>query len=78
MNHKGDKLLVDIDHANLPANLAQRLDTLDFATPVQSIVTRAGTGVVARIWKSRQGQCRYVGLPDFRPVRGRSRAQESR
>jgi type IV pilus assembly protein PilQ len=44
MNRKGDKLLVDIDHANLPANLAQRLDTLDFATPVQSIVTRAGTG----------------------------------
>jgi len=44
MNRKGDKLLVDIDHANLPSNLAQRLDTLDFATPVQSIVTRAGTG----------------------------------
>jgi type IV pilus assembly protein PilQ len=44
MNRKGDKLLVDIDHANLPTNLAQRLDTLDFATPVQSIVTRAGTG----------------------------------
>jgi type IV pilus assembly protein PilQ len=44
MNRKGDKLLVDIDHANLPPNLAQRLDTLDFATPVQSIVTRAGTG----------------------------------
>ena len=43
MTRKGDKLLVNIDHANLPANLAQRLDTLDFATPVQSIVTRAGT-----------------------------------
>ncbi|MEP6898853.1 MAG: type IV pilus secretin PilQ [Rhodanobacter sp.] len=44
MTHKGDKVLVSIDHANLPANLAQRLDTLDFATPVQSIVTRAGPG----------------------------------
>ncbi|MFI4958522.1 MAG: AMIN domain-containing protein, partial [Lysobacterales bacterium] len=34
MTHQGDKVLVTIDHANLPANLAQRLDTLDFATPV--------------------------------------------
>jgi type IV pilus assembly protein PilQ len=44
MTHKGDKVLVSIDHANLPPNLAQRLDTLDFATPVQSIVTRAAPG----------------------------------
>ena len=44
MTRKGDKVLVAIDHASLPANLAQRLDTLDFATPVQSIVTRAGMG----------------------------------
>ena len=42
MVRKGDKVLVDIDHATLPSNLAQRLDTLDFATPVQSIVTRGG------------------------------------
>lgn len=49
MTRKGDKVLVSIDHANLPANLAQRLDTLDFATPVQSIVTRAGTGGGARM-----------------------------
>ncbi len=49
MTHRGDKVLVTIDHANLPANLAQRLDTLDFATPVQSIVTRAGNGGGARI-----------------------------
>jgi type IV pilus assembly protein PilQ len=42
MKHQGDKVIVDIDHANLPANLAQRLDVLDFATPVQSIVTKAG------------------------------------
>ncbi|MEO7052506.1 MAG: type IV pilus secretin PilQ [Rhodanobacter sp.] len=49
MTHQGDKVLVTIDHANLPANLAQRLDTLDFATPVQSIVTRAGNGGGARI-----------------------------
>jgi type IV pilus assembly protein PilQ len=44
MTHQGDKIRVRIDHANLPANLAQRLDTLDFATPVQSIVTHAGVG----------------------------------
>ncbi len=49
MTRKGDKLLVNIDHANLPANLAQRLDTMDFATPVQSIITRAGTGGGARL-----------------------------
>lgn len=49
MVRKGDKVLVSIDHANLPANLAQRLDTLDFATPVQSIVTRAGVGGGARM-----------------------------
>ncbi|WP_108471966.1 type IV pilus secretin PilQ [Rhodanobacter thiooxydans] len=49
MTRKGDKVLVSIDHANLPANLAQRLDTLDFATPVQSIVTRAGMGGGARM-----------------------------
>lgn len=49
MTRKGDKLLVTIDHANLPANLAQRLDTLDFATPVQSIVTHGGIGGGARM-----------------------------
>lgn len=42
MKRQGDKVVVDIDHANLPANLAQRLDVLDFATPVQTIVTKAG------------------------------------
>ncbi|WP_158753173.1 type IV pilus secretin PilQ [Dyella sp. S184] len=49
MTRKGDKLLVTIDHANLPANLAQRLDTLDFATPVQSVVTHASIGGGARM-----------------------------
>jgi type IV pilus assembly protein PilQ len=44
MHSEGDKLIVDIDHANLPASQAQRLDVLDFATPVQSIVTRARPG----------------------------------
>ena len=37
-------VIVTINHANLPARLAQRLDTLDFATPVQSISTRARMG----------------------------------
>ncbi len=49
MTRQGDKVLVAIDHASLPANLAQRLDTLDFATPVQSIATRAGMGGGARM-----------------------------
>jgi type IV pilus assembly protein PilQ len=49
MTHKGDMVTVNIDHANLPPNLAQRLDTMDFATPVQSIVTRAGMGGGAHI-----------------------------
>ncbi|HEV2680233.1 MAG TPA: AMIN domain-containing protein, partial [Rhodanobacter sp.] len=49
MSRKGDKVLVNVDHASLPANLAQRLDTMDFATPVQSIVTRTGTGGGARM-----------------------------
>jgi len=49
MTHQGDKVLVTIDHANLPAKLAQRLDTMDFATPVQSIVTRSGLGGGARM-----------------------------
>jgi type IV pilus assembly protein PilQ len=39
MTRKGDKVLVTIDHANLPANLAQR----------QSIVTRSGIGGGARM-----------------------------
>jgi type IV pilus assembly protein PilQ len=49
MTHKGDTVTVNIDHANLPPNLAQRLDTLDFATPVQSISTKAGMGGGAHI-----------------------------
>ncbi|MCW8807391.1 MAG: type IV pilus secretin PilQ [Rhodanobacter sp.] len=49
MTRQGDNVMVKIDHANLPPNLAQRLDTLDFATPVQSIVTRAGKGGGAQL-----------------------------
>ena len=42
MHTIGDKVEVSIPNASVPANLAQRLDTLDFATPVQSINTRSG------------------------------------
>jgi len=55
MKHQGDKVIVDISHANLPANLAQRLDVLDFATPVRSIVTKAG-GAGAHMEISVKGQ----------------------
>jgi type IV pilus assembly protein PilQ len=41
MRREGDRVLVDLDHVNLPASQAQRLSVLDFATPVQSIATRA-------------------------------------
>jgi type IV pilus assembly protein PilQ len=45
MHTEGDKVIVDLEHVNLPPSQAQRLDVTDFATPVQSIVTRAsGTG----------------------------------
>ena len=37
----GDKMTLDLYNAKLPPNLAQRLDVLDFATPVQFIETRA-------------------------------------
>ncbi|MGN6236070.1 type IV pilus secretin PilQ [Dyella sp.] len=45
MRTEGDKVVVELEHVNLPPSQAQRLDVTDFATPVQSIVTRAsGTG----------------------------------
>jgi len=40
----GDKISIDIFNAKLPAQLAQRLDVLDFATPVKSIETHAKGG----------------------------------
>jgi len=56
MKHQGDKVVVDIDHATLPSNLAQRLDVLDFATPVQTIVTKAGVRGGARMEISTKGE----------------------
>lgn len=38
---EGGKLVVDVYNARLPANLAQRLDVVDFATPVQSVDVRS-------------------------------------
>ncbi len=43
MRTEGDKVIVDLEHVNLPPSQAQRLDVADFATPVQSIVTRASS-----------------------------------
>jgi type IV pilus assembly protein PilQ len=56
MSHSGNNVVINVTHANLPARLAQRLDTLDFATPVQSIVTRPGAGGGARIELAVKGQ----------------------
>jgi type IV pilus assembly protein PilQ len=44
MRTVGDKVVVSIPNASVPANLAQRLDTTDFATPVLSVNTRTGLG----------------------------------
>jgi type IV pilus assembly protein PilQ len=49
MRREGDKLVVNLSHVKLPAEQAQKLDVLDFATPVQSITTRAGMGGGARM-----------------------------
>jgi type IV pilus assembly protein PilQ len=40
----GDKVLLDVYNAHLPPQLAQRLDVLDFATPVQFVETHAKGG----------------------------------
>jgi len=40
----GDKVSIDIYNARLPTQLAQRLDVLDFATPVKFIETRSKGG----------------------------------
>lgn len=41
MRREGDNVIVDLEHVNLPPSQAQRLDVMDFATPVQTIVTKA-------------------------------------
>lgn len=46
LKREGDRVVLDILNVKLPPNLAQRLDVLDFATPVQFIETRSrGNGV---------------------------------
>jgi type IV pilus assembly protein PilQ len=40
IRREGAKVVLDLSNVSLPPNLAQRLDVLDFATPVQSIETR--------------------------------------
>lgn len=41
MHRQGDNVAVDIDNVQLPAGQSQRLNVLDFATPVQSISPRS-------------------------------------
>lgn len=41
LTREGDRIVLDIFNAELPPELSQRLDVLDFATPVQFIETRA-------------------------------------
>ena len=49
MKKEGDKVVVNLSRVNLPSNLAQRLDVLDFATPVQSITSKGGSAGGARV-----------------------------
>ena len=49
MKKEGDKVVVNLSHVNLPSNLAQRLDVLDFATPVQSVTSKGGAAGGARL-----------------------------
>jgi type IV pilus assembly protein PilQ len=44
MHREGDHVIVSLAGSSLPAKLAQRLDVLDFATPVQSIDSKASPG----------------------------------
>lgn len=44
IKRQGDKILLDVYNARLPNQLAQRLDVLDFATPVQFIETHSKGG----------------------------------
>jgi type IV pilus assembly protein PilQ len=45
LHRQGDKIVVDVVNARLPTQLAQRLDVLDFATPVQFVETHSkGSG----------------------------------
>jgi len=44
LKRQGDKILLDIYNARLPTQLAQRLDVLDFATPVQFVETHSKGG----------------------------------
>ncbi len=48
LKREGDRLVLDIFNASLPPELSQRLDVLDFATPVQFVETR-GRGNGARM-----------------------------
>jgi type IV pilus assembly protein PilQ len=49
MKKEGDKVVVNLSHVTLPSNLSQRLDVLDFATPVQSITSKGGSAGGARL-----------------------------
>jgi type IV pilus assembly protein PilQ len=55
MRREGDKLIVNLSHVSLPASQAQRLDVLDFATPVQLITTHAAPAGGARMEVSIKG-----------------------
>ena len=46
---EGERIVIDFIGAQLPERLAQRLDVLDFATPVKSVTTRAQGGNVRMI-----------------------------
>lgn len=44
LRNEGSRVLLDVPNASLPANLARRLDVVDFATPIQTIEPRSHNG----------------------------------
>nr|WP_126540213.1 type IV pilus secretin PilQ [Aerosticca soli] len=49
MRRQADSVIVELDHANLPDKLVQRLDVMDFATPVQAIDVKRNAAGAARL-----------------------------
>ena len=58
---EGDRIIVDFVGATLPDRLAQKLDVIDFATPVQTVTTRK-KGQGARMIVSLVGKQRFETL----------------
>ncbi len=74
INEEGERIILDILHTSLPEHLHQRLDVVDFATPVQTIESEpAGDNV--RVSVHAAGEYEYMAFQadrlytlEFRPL----------